>query len=420
VRALLPKRADHAAYAVLVGCAYFGFPVVAAVPVILSAPSFAFSVVYRLGVVVISLAYFWHGIRTARPALAAPIQWALGLLVTMLLARLTWDYCCAPLPLDLEWGKLWGQALIFALLPAVPFLLLPDPGGLAMARRLCGRAAVVAVLAVAVGAYYSVHRASATSRLSTDVVNPITIGELGVSLFILALSYSSSAGAKASAWRSLAKALAALLGMVTCVVSASKGPLLSLVAVSVVMFAYRFVRLSMSRKLFEAAGVFLLLCLLLAVVVVLQQHGLLTIYNRISDIASDQSTALRVQAWRGALAQFDSSPLLGNAVVELSTQFYPHNAVLETMMATGAFGLALLLLLQAWGAAAAHHVMVRSPQYSWVALLFLQHSIGALLSGSVYSGTAIGIPLVMLLGVYQSTAAPLPMPLAPLGASLNA
>jgi hypothetical protein len=415
------ERVEHAAYATLVACAYFGFPVVAMVPVILGLPSLAISVAYRGGIVAGSVAYLWYGLRNGRPTLAAPVQWALGILVTILFARLTWDYCCVPLPLDLPWDRLWAQAFIFALLPSLPFLLIPDLEALKLARRVCNWAAVAAVVAVGVAAYYSVRQPSAAGRLATDVINPITIGEVGVSLFILALSYSSGARVAVGAWwRSLGRALGAFLGIVTCVASASKGPLLSLVVVAAVMFVYRLTRLSTPRKLLEFSGALLLLCSLLVLAIVLAQHGLLAVYDRISDIASDQSTALRVQAWQGALAQFDSSPLWGSPVVELSTRFYPHNAVFETMMATGVAGLLPLLVLQAWGATAAHHVMIKSPENSWIALLFLQHAIGAMLSGSIYVGTAIGITLLMLLGVYQAVETTLRDPLPPLGTSISA
>jgi hypothetical protein len=414
------ERARRTAYAVLIACAYFGFPIAALAPVLLGMPSRSISVVYRLLVAAGSLLYAWWVSRTRRVALAAPVQWALGLLAIMLLARLAWDSYGARLPLDLPWEDLWAQALVFVLVPALPFLLVPDREALVLARSVCRWAALVAVFASGVGALYSVRQYTLSSRLATDVLNPITVGEIGVSLFIVTLAYPSTVRAGMTRWwRRSARVAVGSLGIAVCLLSASKGPLLSLGAVMLAMFVYRFARLSPRRRLQESCAALAIVGLLAAVTVALNEHGVLTIYGRISDIASDQSTALRLQAWDGALAQFNASPLWGSAAVELSTRFYPHNALLEVMMATGVGGLLLLLLLQAWGAIAAHCVLINAPQYSWVALLFLQHAIGALLSGSIYLGGASWISLLMLLGVYQSLVSTDAVSVPRLGAGLR-
>jgi O-antigen ligase len=397
------ERARRMAYAVLVACAYFGFPIAAAAPVVLGMPSRSISVAYRVLVAAASLLYVLSVPRTRRIAFAAPVQWALGLLAIMLLVRLAWDSYGAQLPLDLQWEDQWAEVLVFVLLPALPFLLLPDREALPLVRSLCQWGAITAVFAVGIGALYSVRHFSVGNRLATDVINPITIGELGASLFIITLSYPSTPGAtRTRRWRASARAVAAALGLVVCVLSASKGPLLSLAVAILVMFAYRLVRLSPRRKLQESFAALAVLGLLAALAASLNEHGALTIYSRISEFTSDQSTATRLQAWDGALAQFNSSPLWGSSSVELSTRFYPHNMLLEVMMATGVGGLLLLLLLQSWGVIAAHGVLLNAPQHSWIALLFLQHAIGALLSGSLYLGGANWISLLMLLGVYQA------------------
>jgi O-antigen ligase len=414
------ERARRIAYAVLVAGAYFGFPIAAVAPVLLGMPSRAISVAYRVLVAAGSLLYVWWVPRTRRIVFAAPVQWALGLLALMLLARLAWDSYGAQLPLDLPWEDQWAEVLVFVLLPALPFLLVPDCEALVLVRSLCQWGAVVAVFAVAVGALYSVRHFSVAGRLATDVINPITIGELGVSLFIVTLSYPSTARAtKTRWWRASARAAGGVLGITVCVLSASKGPLLSLAAVMLVMFVYRLTRLSPRRKLQELCAALVILGGLAALVATLNEHGVLTIYSRISEFASDQSTALRLQAWDGALAQFNSSPFWGSSSVELSTRFYPHNMLLEAMMATGVVGLLLLLLLQSWGAIAAHGVLISAPQYSWVALLFLQHAIGALLSGSLYLGGANWISLLMLLGVYQALGGTDAVRASPLDARLH-
>ena len=71
-------------------------------------------------------------------------------------------------------------------------------------------------------------------------------------------------------------------------------------------------------------------------------------------------------------------------------------------MATGAAGLLLLfLLLITWGAIAAHRVLTNAPEYSCIALLFVQHAVAVSLSGSVDSNGASWISLSTPSGIHH-------------------
>ena len=84
-------------------------------------------------------------------------------------------------------------------------------------------------------------------------------------------------------------------------------------------------------------------------------------------------------------------------------------------MATGVFGFVLLLLVLALSSAAALGLMLHARELSWVALLFLQHAISGMLSGSIYRTGGYWISLLMVIGaflmVHRSHAATLHRPL---------
>ena len=61
----------------------------------------------------------------------------------------------------------------------------------------------------------------------------------------------------------------------------------------------------------------------------------LVLWSRLVNVSSDPSVAARWLLWRGAMEQFDRSPLLGDSLVESTLRFYPHNAFLESMMTIG-------------------------------------------------------------------------------------
>jgi O-antigen ligase len=295
------------------------------------------------------------------------------------------------------------EMFALALIPALPFIYVPDISAVILARRMCVAFGAVSVVALAIGAVYSAgHALAGAGRLSTDVINPITVGDVGASLFIVCLAHRGpSAKLRFSRLLAGARIVGGLLGTALCLLTASKGPLLGLMLAAFAMLLQRLSRLSSRRRALEIALAACLVGALLAGAALLAQSGLLLIYSRFSDIASDQSTALRLQAWDGALAQYDSAPLWGSSAVELSTRFYPHNLVVEVMMATGAFGLLLLLLLLAMAGAASWRILRTAPEYSWIALLFLQQLVSSMLSGSAYFGGQFWISMAILLGLRQ-------------------
>jgi hypothetical protein len=321
----------------------------------------------------------------------------------MLVLRMVWDSLVTPLPMDLTWDDFWLETIAISVIPALPYVYLPSSGALRMARMMCIAAGIVAVVSIAAGAYLSVRSFTSGSRLTTDVLHPIGIGEVGVSLFVVSLaSFGDTWKISSKFIVMLARAGSAAMGVVLCIVAASKGPLLSLAAVSLVMFVQRQFVLSRGRRVVEIAFAAVAATGLAIAAIFLAKHGLLTIYDRFSDITSDRSTALRVQAWFGALSQYDSSPLLGDNFIELSTRFYPHNTVLETMMAVGVFGLLLLLLILALSSAAALGLFIQAHDLSWVGLLFLQHAMSGMLSGSIYRTGGYWISILMVVGAFMT------------------
>jgi len=400
-------------YALLTAAAFFGFAIASFLPVAVGMQSRPFSVAYRAVVIVGSLIYVWRAVHLRRAILPPQFLWPVALLTSMLVLRMLWDSLIAPLPLDLTWDDYWLEVIAISLLPALPYLFVPDSGALRVARWLCLAAGVTAVVSIAAGAYLSIHSFTSSQRLTTDVLHPIGIGEVGVSLFIVSLaSFGDSPTIASRLIFVLARAGTAAMGVVLCVVAASKGPLLSLAAVSIVMFVQRQFTLSKGRRAVELVLGALMLTGLVIAASFLAKHGLLAIYDRFSDITSDRSTALRVQAWFGALGQFDRSPLLGDSFVELSTRFYPHNTVLETMMAVGVVGLLLLLLILALSSAAALGLFIQAHDLSWIGLLFLQHAMSGMLSGSIYRTGGYWISILMVVGAFVALRRPSGQPIA--------
>ncbi len=389
-------------YALLVASGLFGFPIVSFAPVLVHVASRPISTSYRLTVALASAAYLIWAVVRRRPAQKPAVRGTIGILVLLLLLRLLWDSSLAPLPRDVPWDDMWGQFIAIALIPFLPFLFLPDTGGLTLVRTFCLWAGVLALIALVGGVVLSLRADSFSGRLSTDVINPISVGNAGVSMFIIGLTqWPESARLAWSRTRNAARALLAVSGIVLCVLSASKGPLLGLFLSLMVIFGLRVIKLPRWRQYLELGLAAAVLGVFASITVVLANSGVLTIYDRLSDLGADESTQLHMQAWRGAIGQFDVSPIFGSSVIELSTRFYPHNVVLEVMIATGVVGLLLFLFLLLLSVVASVSILKRLPEYCWIALLFWQQFIGAMVAGSIYLDSSLWVAMLMVMGIAQ-------------------
>jgi putative effector of murein hydrolase LrgA (UPF0299 family) len=390
-------------YAGLLALAFYGFPIIGALSVVVGGASRPISSLYRALISLGSVVLFAVAVRQRRSFIAGPVVWAMALLALALLARLVWDSTMVTLPLDLPWDDYWLKVIGITVLPALPFLLWPERRWLQWSHTLSVWLGILATIAIGVGAIYSLRSYKAGARLATDVLNPISIGEAGATLFILATSIAADQAhrLKRLGWRGV-KFLIAALGLVVCVLSASKGPIVGVAAIIVLLTVFQ----SPQATRVDRARGLLLLAVVAAIAaagaVFLSGHGLLVIYERFSEIGADQSTAVRLLAWRGALDQFNASPLVGSAFVENYTRFYPHNNILEVMMTTGLVGLVLLMFLLLTGMHGVHE-LTRDRRTRWIALIFVQQVIGSLVSGSLYFDQEFWVTLFCVVAIQQAT-----------------
>ena len=96
------------------------------------------------------------------------------------------------------------------------------------------------------------------------------------------------------------------------------------------------------------------------------------------------------------MSGFLESPLVGSFFEDPRTGEYPHNILVESLVATGAVGTACLL--GALVVAVRNAVVLCHSQAaeSWVALLFIQYLVAAQFSGAIWS-TTIFWPLFALM-----------------------
>lgn len=365
-----------------------GFPLISTLPTLLGLDSQLATIPYRVLVAALAAAVlFGWWLRGTKVLFNSAVLVTLTLWA-LLIARMFWDTIVSPLP-----GELYtpaGQLLLLSLgacfLPALVALEFPSDATLDLARRWIEVLGAVAMVAILYVGLRGVLAGSILYRLATPVLNPISVGHLGVSVMIVALCGFAGAGRLARAWRTLL----VVLSVSVTVATVSRGPIIAgVLAVLILAFVRRRRRgLGIGGIAWRVGLIAVGVGAVAAAVLYLENLGVIDILARLTDTFQDVASQERAKMMLGAWNQFTENPLLGSAFVELQFMENPHNIVLESMMALGVVGLGLLLVSMAASLSAAGEVIRTVPRHAWVGLVYLQYVVNGMLSGSLFTDGA--------------------------------
>ena len=226
-----------------------------------------------------------------------------------------------------------------------------------------------------------------SDRLSTDVINPVTLGHLGASLSLLSVSKPASvrpARRIASALLSSVLGFCFIAGLLLTIGSASRGPML---AVLVGLFALAVLRPGRSLSvgvLTRGLPLVLLVAGLGAMLAFFVQE--FTEFRPIERVTTfmDESNTERSRLGVAAWLQFTESPWFGDALFERVELTYPHNVLVEALMATGILGFLAVCGIFIMMGRAILRVLLYRPDAAWVAMIALQSILVSLISGSLF------------------------------------
>lgn len=366
-----------------------GFPLVATVPSIVGVSSQVATVPYRVLVLGLALGIlFGWWVRGTRICFNSAVLATLALWA-LLLARMVFDTVIDPLPgqINIPVSQFLQLSVGACFVPALAFLEFPSDRTLDLARRWIEVLGAVAMLAILYVGLRGVFQGQVLYRLATPVLNPISVGHVGVSVLIVTLCGMADSGRIARLLRTLLIALC----VVVIVASVSRGPIAAaLVAVLLVAL-----RLRGQKRKIGLPAMLLRIALIMAgsaavvyAVNLLEEGGYIDFIGRLTDTLQDVAAQERAAMIAGAWRQFTDNPLLGSAFVELRFMMNPHNILLESLMALGIAGLALLLLSMTASLVATAQVLRAGSRHAWVGLIYLQYVINAMLSGSLFTDNA--------------------------------
>jgi O-antigen ligase len=136
--------------------------------------------------------------------------------------------------------------------------------------------------------------------------------------------------------------LALIIGLLCLILGASRGPLLSFVLIfTFLSLMYLKSRKSFFSKVFSSIFVVIAFSSIINYIVSLGEGQFFIIerMSRLNEEGDDTRESLYKNAWN----QFLDNPIFGDCMVERTSSFYPHNLILEILMAMGLFGLTLFV-----------------------------------------------------------------------------
>lgn len=212
-------------------------------------------------------------------------------------------------------------------------------------------------------------------------LNEITLGHLGVSLVTLCLFLLCCRIPLLRISKAVYLTLI-VFGLTVVGLASSRGPLLSLLILFLLMMIFAFRQGRGMQSLAVAAIVALLIP---SGFVALKSMGS-NIDERIAVTfaQAESRSEARFDLWQSAWEDFLDHPLTGRAL-EGRYDMYPHNLLLESFMATGIVGGAAFVWLLVAGLCAALRLILSTTDRAWLGFLFIQMLIYGTFSGALWS-----------------------------------
>lgn len=185
----------------------------------------------------------------------------------------------------------------------------------------------------------------------SNVVNPITFGFFGASLFIFSFIRLLIFKKNVSRFLFFILLITLIIGLINLVIGNSRGPVLASLLSFLVLFRfYVLSEISFKRKIYKFLPFGIITAFLLGYVLVQIQSddntlGILVRFSKMKEDFDQGEIDERSLLYQEAFNMFKDYPLLGNQFVVESSGIYPHNAFLEVMMSLGLVGLFLYVLI---------------------------------------------------------------------------
>ncbi|MEE4213010.1 MAG: O-antigen ligase family protein [Parvularcula sp.] len=315
--------------------------------------------------------------------------------------RIAYDTAFDPFPLGQPDYYYWAFAIGVSFLPALTLSLLAthlDIAKVALPIVLMG--SVVMALAIWFGDTI-VRNASGqtydTGRLALESINPISLGHVGATVFLLIYWRVRRGSIGLVAF--LFWLAAALLGFYGVLASGSRGPVIAMIC------GLLFIELIYGGRTLIILSIISAPILAILTIDISRLEASLgtNIFSRFETAISgtDASSLARVEQLSSAWSLFLNNFAFGSSLEDPVYRIYPHNIIVEAFMALGIFGGMLLIALLFSTCLRAFRLARSDAAQSAYGALFIQYMVAAQLSGGLYGSSAMWVLLGCIAGLQK-------------------
>lgn len=366
-----------------------GYPLVSSLSPLLSIESRDVSILFRAVALLYSLAVGYHFFVKRRIRLGI-FGSAFLFFWVMYSARLVFDTVVNPESLGRPIEEYYIFAFLVTLIPSLACYARLSAKEVLLAGKILWLMCLIAAGGV-VATYLIIGGEGQSPRFELETLNPISVGHLGVTLIIMSVTLFPLLSLRFR-WVALG---AIGGGLVLVGVAASRGPIVSFLVALGIFYVISVIHALRAQALRSMVALSLLGIVLFVLPVFLFGYiedelgfGVLSRLEAASS-GGDESTDLRKISFQGAWDQFLGSPILGDALEEKTTRFYPHNNILEAFMAAGILGGTMMVILYVISFVNAIRLIASRSAYTWIGVVLLQYLVGTQFSGAIWSSDAL-------------------------------
>lgn len=363
----------------------FGYPLLALVYSFSGVDGFLISVIFRISYLFLSLAVFWKYFKSNHKTRDQSIGlYLLVIFFLMLFIRLSVDSIFHPNYFGGTENTNMVWFLVVVSLPCLGFSMpVSKTSGILIHLYLMLFILLLAIGWLCFGITHPILSFLDRGRFGTEYFNAISMGNMGVSLALLAAFKPTYQSRTVFVIRLMGLAV----GVIIALLAMSAGPLISLI---ITLLIYLVLKHLNRPRIIVASFILMGLVarsayLLMDYVERNYQIPLIARFVEKSNMGDDT----RVELMRNAIQIFFDHPVFGGAAIEPIYKSYPHNFIAEAFMATGLVGGTLLLILLLIGIIKSVRLIREKNNVGWIGLIFFQYLIGSMFSGALYLGSGI-------------------------------
>lgn len=219
------------------------------------------------------------------------------------------------------------------------------------------------------------------SDFEEETISPLALSYTGC--LTIALTFFQLVFKKNKAtWYKIYLLITLVLSAIIFYLGASRG---SVVALVFSFFLFFIFNLNKSRIKF-----FVLSLLAIPVLIWGAVKSGSSIFQRTLETSRTGEDSGRSLMWKQALEEFSNFPFLGRRI---EIDIYPHNFIIESLMATGILGTSFLILLLLFSFIRMKKLVKLDVEFIWVYIVLIQGIVQHSFSGALYTAVLVFLPL---------------------------